>query len=88
MKIWIKSQDGKKMILTGEFIVTSYLPNCYEIVCEGYGMGKYTTEKRALRVLEDIQFIIEEGTQIDELYQGRRTTSNIVYQLPLDEEVF
>ena len=88
MKIWVKSQDGRKMLLTGEFIISSYLVDVYEIICEGYGMGKYTTEKRALRVLEDIQFIIEEGTQIDELYQGRRTTSNMVYQLPLDEEVF
>lgn len=82
MKIWIKSQDGKKMLLTGEFIISSYLPNCYEIICEGYGMAKYDSEQRAKEILDEIMFIIEEGTQVDELYQGRRTTSNIVYQFP------
>ena len=82
MKIWIKSQDGKKMLLTGEFIISSYLPNCYEIICEGYGMAKYDSEQRAKEILDEIMFIIEEGTQVDELYLGRRTTSNIVYQFP------
>ena len=82
MKIWVKSQDGRKMLLTGEFIISSYLVDVYEIICEGYAMAKYNSEKRAKEVLDEIMFIIEEGTQVDELYQGRRTTSNIVYQFP------
>ena len=82
MKIWVKSQDGRKMLLTGEFIINSYLVDVYEIICEGYGMAKYNSEKRAKEVLDELMFIIEEGTQVDELYQGRRTTSNIVYQFP------
>ena len=45
-------------------------------------MAKYNSEKRAKEVLDELMFIIEEGTQVDELYQGRRTTSNIVYQFP------
>ena len=31
---------------------------------------------------------IEEGFVFDELYKARRTTSEIVYQIPLDKEVF
>ena len=46
MKIWVKSQDGRKMLLTGEFIISSYLVDVYEIICEGYGMAKYDSEKR------------------------------------------
>ena len=82
MKIWVKSQDGRKMLLTREFIISSYLVDVYEIICEGYRIAKYNSEKRAKEVLDEIMFIIEEGTQVDELYQGRRTTSNIVYQFP------
>ncbi|MGM9834334.1 MAG: hypothetical protein ACI31M_00955 [Bacilli bacterium] len=82
MKIWVKSQDGREMVLTGEFIICSYLVDTHEIICEGYSMAKYDSEKRAKEVLDEIMFIIEEGTQVDELYQGRRTTSNVVYQFP------
>ena len=32
MKIWVTSQDGRKMLLTGEFIISSYLVDVYEII--------------------------------------------------------
>ena len=87
MNIWLKSQDGKRLISA----------NTIELI-EGFGgvtmyandkvVGKFESLEYAKRVVEDIQFVIEEGFVFDELYKARRTTSEIVYQIPLDKEVF
>ena len=87
MNIWLRSQDGKRLISA----------NTIELI-EGFGgvtmyandkvIGKFESLEYAKRVVDDIQFIIEEGFVFDELYKARRTTSEIVYQIPLDKEVF
>lgn len=87
MNIWLRSQDGKRLISA----------NTIELI-EGFGgvtmyandkvVGKFESLDFAKRVVEDIQFVIEEGFVFDELYKARRTTSEIVYQIPLDKEVF
>ena len=87
MNIWLRSQDGKRLIYA----------NTIELI-EGFGgvtmyandkvVGKFELLEYAKRVLDDIQFIIEEGFVFDELYKARRTTSETVYQIPLDKEVF
>lgn len=87
MNIWLRSQDGKRLISA----------NTIELI-EGFGgvtmyandkvVGKFEKLDFAKRVVDDIQFIIEEGFVFDELYKARRTTSEIVYQIPLDKEVF
>ena len=87
MNIWLRSQDGKRLISA----------NTIELI-EGFGgvtmyandkvVGKFESLEYAKKILDDIQFIIEEGFVFDELYKARRTTSEIVYQIPLDKEVF
>ena len=87
MNIWLRSQDGKRLISA----------NTIELI-EGFGgvtmyandkvVGKFEKLDFAKRVVDDIQFVIEEGFVFDELYKARRTTSEIVYQIPLDKEVF
>ena len=87
MNIWLRSQDGKRLISA----------NTIELI-EGFGgvtmyandkvVGKFEKLDFAKRVVDDIQFIIEEGFVFDELYKARRTTSETVYQIPLDKEVF
>ena len=87
MNIWLRSQDGKRLISA----------NTIELI-EGFGgvtmyandkvVGKFESLDFAKRVVEDIQFVIEEGFVFDELYKARRTTSEIVYQIPLEKEVF
>ena len=87
MNIWLRSQDGKRLIYA----------NTIELI-EGFGgvtmyandkvVGKFESIEYAKRVLDDIQFVIEEGFVFDELYKARRTTSETVYQIPVDKEVF
>ena len=87
MNIWLRSQDEKRLIsantielIEGFVGVTMYAND--KVV------GKFESLEYAKRVLDDIQFIIEEGFVFDELYKARRTTSETVYQIPLDKEVF
>ena len=87
MNIWLRSQDGKRLISA----------NTIELI-EGFGgvtmyandkvIGKFEKLDFAKKVLDDIQFVIEEGFVFDELYKARRSTSELVYQIPLDKEVF
>ena len=87
MNIWLRSQDGKRLISA----------NTIELI-EGFGgvtmyandkvVGKFEKLDFAKKVLDDIQFVIEEGFVFDELYKARRTTSEIVYQIPFEREVF
>ena len=87
MNIWLRSQDGKRLISA----------DTIELI-EGFGgvtmyandkvIGKFEKLDFAKKVLDDIQFVIEEGFVFDELYKARRTTSELVYQIPLDKEVF
>ena len=87
MNIWLRSQDGKRLISA----------NTIELI-EGFDgatmyandkvVGKFESLEYAKRVVDDIQFIIKEGFVFDELYKARRTTSETVYQIPLDKEVF
>ena len=87
MNIWLRSQDGKRLIYA----------NTIELI-EGFGgvtmyandkvVGKFESLDFAKKVVDDIQFVIEEGFVFDELYKARRTTSETVYQIPLDKEVF
>ena len=87
MNIWLRSQDGKRLISA----------DTIELI-EGFGgvtmyandkvIGKFEKLDFAKKVLDDIQLVIEEGFVFDELYKARRTTSEIVYQIPLDKEVF
>ena len=87
MNIWLRSQDGKRLISA----------NTIELI-EGFGgvtmyandkvVGKFEKLDFAKKVLDDIQFVIEEGFVFDELYKARRTTSETVYQIPVDKEVF
>ena len=87
MNIWLRSQDGKRLIYASTI----------ELI-EGFGgvtmyandkvIGKFEKLDFAKKVLDDIQFVIEEGFVFDELYKARRTTSETVYQIPLDKEVF
>ena len=87
MNIWLRSQDGKRLIYA----------DTIELI-EGFGgvtmyandkvIGKFEKLDFAKRVVDDIQFVIEEGFVFDELYKSRRTTSELVYQIPLDKEVF
>lgn len=76
MGIWIRSQDKCKMGKCAEFYINDSYDGDYDI--EGYSiddtpiiLGTYSTEEKAIKVLDMIQKHIE-------------THSNNVFQMPRD----
>ncbi|APQ96691.1 hypothetical protein [Clostridium botulinum] len=75
--MWIRSK-GKDV-----------LAHCENIEVDGssvygshYFLGEYETEKRALEVLDMIEDRIIKGNKFDDIYNGKRTTRDFVFQMP------
>ncbi|EPS48170.1 hypothetical protein [Clostridium botulinum] len=63
--------------------------NCEHIEVDGlniygshYFLGEYSTEERAIEVLDLIQKRIIEGSKFDEIYSRKRKTRDFVFQMP------
>lgn len=76
MGIWIRSQNKLKLTECKEIIIDQN--DCFEYIFEGYAiddiptiLGMYSTEEKAIKVLDMIQKHIE-------------THSNNVFQMPQD----
>lgn len=82
--MWIRSQDGKSLTDCNSFAVERFFEQ-YEVVTLSnrsgisVALGIYSSEEKALRVLDEIQAII--GNYV--LHNGVQ-----VYQMPQDKEVF
>ena len=87
MNIWLRSQDGKRLISANTIELIEVFDGA-TMYANDKVVGKFESLEYAKRVVDDIQFSIEEGFVFDELYKARRTTSETVYQIPLDKEVF
>ena len=75
MGIWIRTQD-KEMIINCYAIGINFEDD-NSIYSSGYVLGKYSTKEKALKVLDEIQEFIVYYENI----------SNMVYQMPQDDEV-
>ena len=99
MGIWIRSQDKCKMGKCAEFYIDDSYDGDYDI--EGYSiddtpiiLGTYSTEEKAIKVLDMIQEHIENNKSefwnrnYGEEWGGSIVThSNDVFQMPQDEDV-
>ena len=86
--MWIRSQSLAVLVKANEICIE----NKTNIWAEGYLIGKYSTEEKALSVLDEIQTCImtEHQFRIDELnctrnYFGKEYKE--IYQMPGDEDV-
>lgn len=95
--MWIRSQDRKKLLkCSGVWIREGNKIFCYHFEIEEdeensyrYSLiGEYSTKEKALKVLD----IIQEAIITKELFGATiivegRNYENLVFQMPLDEEV-
>ena len=86
--MWIRSQSLAVLVKVNEVCIEDKT----KIWAEGYLIGKYSTEEKALKVLDEIQTSImtEHQFRIDELnctrnYFGKEYKE--IYQMPQDDEV-
>ncbi|EPY2273198.1 hypothetical protein ACXAUS_002056 [Clostridium sporogenes] len=75
--MWIRSK-GKDVLVHCENIEVDGM----SVYGAHYFLGEYETEKRALEVLDEIQDRIIKGTRFDDIYNGKRTTRDFVFQMP------
>ncbi|EPY2285849.1 hypothetical protein ACXAT6_003101 [Clostridium sporogenes] len=75
--MWIRSQD-KNLLINANMVNASE-----NIVFTGYEeLGKYSSGERAVEVLDMIQDRIIKGNKFDDIYNGKRTTRDFVFQMP------
>lgn len=95
--MWIRSQDGKSLTDCDSFAVERFFEQ-YEVVTLSsrssisVALGTYSSEEKALRVLDEIQAIIEskQFCAVDNVDLGNYVLHNgvQVYQMPQDEDDF
>lgn len=83
--IWIRSQDKKTLVNVEEIRIMN---KDITIYCGSGVLGTYSTEEKALKVLDRIVTFIDLGYiyKIDEFGNEMRSFT-IVFQMPADDEV-
>lgn len=85
--MWIRSQDRKTLIE----IHKVELDDLNEMYCNGLFIGEYSTEEKALKVLDEIKDAIEDTFyyNIENLGCGSYTLKKgcEIYEMPQDDEV-
>ena len=72
--MWIRSQDKHALVNTDEIYVCDGWDDNYSIRGKGYRLGVYSTQEKALKVLDEIHCSLNNG-------------ATNVYQMPQDEDI-
>lgn len=89
--MWIRSQDKELLRNVNSIEIIKYEGEKYiTIVGDSWSLGYYSTKKEALKVLDEIQDMIEDTGyyRIDNIGHGTYALANgvQVYQMPQDDE--
>ena len=80
--MWIRTQDKRRLIKCVVFEVSQEIPTIFSYTTNGgFSLGEYSTQKKALKVLDMIE------KQINH-FSGTSIVNIPVFQMPQDEEVF
>ena len=81
MKLWVRSQDGKKLVLAGEFELFEAFDGV-SIYANNLIVGKYRDVDRAIEVLDEIVIQLRNGGSFDDMYKSRRVSKSNVFSMP------
>lgn len=81
MKLWVRSQDGKKLVLAGEFEMFEAFDGV-SIYANNLIVGKYRDVDRAIEVLDEIVTQLRAGGSFDDMYKSRRVSKSNVFTMP------
>ena len=85
--MWIRSQDKKTLIENKLFdVYQDLMEDGFAIQCSACVLGVYSTEEKALKVLDMIQREIEK-LEIAKIEKGCVIDYNIIFKMPSDDEV-
>ena len=80
-KLWVRSQDGKKLVLAGEFELFEAFDGV-SIYANNLCVGKYRDVDRAIEVLDEIVTQLRNGGSFDDMYKSRRVSKSNVFSMP------
>lgn len=81
--MWVRSQNEKALCNCNQFAI-EYFKSHYWIQSEYGALGKYSTERQALIVLDELQDMIENIRYLETSNFG---VKDFVFQMPLNKEV-
>ena len=81
MMLWVRSQDGKKLVLAGEFELFEAFDGV-SIYANNLIVGKYRDVDRAIEVLDEIVVQLRNGGSFDDMYKSRRVSKSNVFSMP------
>ena len=81
MRLWVRSQDGKKLVLAGEFEMFEAFDGV-SIYANNLIVGKYRDVDRAIEVLDEIVVQLRNGGSFDDMYKSRRVSKSNVFSMP------
>ena len=94
--MWIRSQNERVLVNVNDICFYKVNKNIYQIRCYGYGnyyiLGEYSTEEKAMKVMDMIHNQIMLGSLKYEDIKSNDDTkqwlkSEFVFQIPEDEEL-
>lgn len=90
--MWVRSQNKKSLMNVENFWVTYFKQNkTFNICSDGTILGPYSTEEKALKVLDMIQehIIKDKGNLLRAIYNepAEKCEFYMIFQIPKEEEV-
>ena len=81
MSLWVRSQDGKKLVLASEFEMFEAFDGV-SIYANNLVVGKYKDVDRAIEVLDEVVTQLRNGGTFDDMYKQRRVNKSNVFSMP------
>lgn len=89
--MWIRSQSKKRLVNANELFIEKWGKGYCVITGEGDDLGAYSSEEKAIKVLDMIQDfeIRHQANLLLAIYQEANDNAeeNMAFQMPLDSEV-
>ena len=79
--LWVRAQDGKKLVLASEFEMFEAFDGV-SIYANNLIVGKYRDVDRAIEVLDEIVVQLRNGGSFDDMYKSRRVSKSNVFSMP------
>ena len=81
MALWVRSQDGKKLVLAKEFELFEACDGV-SIYANNLAVGRYKDVDRAIEVLDEVVTQLRNGGTFDDMYKSRRVSKSNVFSMP------
>lgn len=82
MMLWVRTQDGRGLVLVQEFEVERSIGEEVYIYANCKVVGKYKDMERALEIMNDIEAQLVKGSSFDDMYGSRRVSKQNIFRMP------